>query len=81
MQETLGQNEAECHRGATGASEGHDDPGLLRSGDPGTLPRTSEGKARSSKNAFKGRIRPQIRKLRALLTQLEREQKSILQAD
>ncbi len=46
-----------------------------------TGPRTSEGKARSSKNAFKGRIRPQIRKLRALLTQLEREQKSILQAD
>jgi hypothetical protein len=46
-----------------------------------TGPRTNAGKDRSSRNAFKGGARPQIRKLRALLAQFEKEQKSLLHAD
>ena len=46
-----------------------------------TGPRTPAGKDRSSRNAFNGGARPQIRKLRALLAQFEKEQKSLLHAD
>ena len=46
-----------------------------------TGPRTPSGKDRSSKNAINGGSRPQIRKLRALLAQFEKEQKSLLHAD
>jgi hypothetical protein len=46
-----------------------------------TGPRTPAGKDRSSRNAFNGGARPQIRKLRALLARLEKAHKSLLQAD
>ncbi|MFN0129105.1 MAG: hypothetical protein ACKV19_20735 [Verrucomicrobiales bacterium] len=39
-----------------------------------TGPRTPEGKARSSKNADKGRLRQKLRNLRWLLRQIDEDQ-------
>ena len=38
-----------------------------------TGPRTTEGKARASRNAYRGGLRPQLRALAKLLREIERE--------
>tara|TARA_A100001037_G_scaffold306864_1_gene357668 strand:- start:9011 stop:9223 length:213 start_codon:yes stop_codon:yes gene_type:complete len=46
-----------------------------------TGPRTCSGKKRSSKNAYKGGVRPQLRRLRSLLAEMEKELRSAFNHD